>query len=145
MSVAPVVHVLVGRPAHDAPVDRRIPEQHADLLAGWEGLVQGSDLTQHAFVHRCRPDTGHHCGVLPNLPQLITRDPFACHVAIGDVLIPGIAELDDEVVDGADKSWVPHERGQELFRSAGPVARLAKPHQGETIERLGEVIRRWLH
>jgi hypothetical protein len=48
---------------------------------------------------------------------LITRDRFACHVAIGDVLIPGIAELDDEIVDGADESRGPHERRQEFSSS----------------------------
>jgi hypothetical protein len=106
MCVAPIVHVLVGGSPDGAPVNRRVTEQDADSLAERECSVQGSDLTQQAFVHRCRPDTGHDGRVLPYLGQLITVHRFACHVAIGDVLIPGIAELDDDVVDGAGKSGV---------------------------------------
>jgi hypothetical protein len=48
---------------------------------------------------------------------------------IGDVLIARIAELDNDIVDGAGKIVMADKRRQELARAAGSVTWLAERHQ----------------
>ena len=143
MSVAPVVHVLVGRVAYDRPVDRWVAEYHADLLADRQPGIQGADRFEHLLIHRRRPNTRDYRRVFPNPLELIMCDTFTGHIAVGNVLITSIAEFDDDVVDGIGELGVAQQLGEELSRTTSRVARLAERNERISLERVEKVVRRW--
>ena len=140
MRVTPIVHVVVRRACDLTPVDRWVTKQHAKSLGRWEHAIDGANVREHLLVHRQRPDVADLCRVLPCSPQGVSLDSSSSDVAIDNILITGVARLDDDVVHLAGKAALTNQARQEAFRFSVAV-HLTERDEGIAIERFGDVLR----
>ncbi len=111
--IAPVVHVVVGRTRHLAPIDRRVAKEDTITAIGGQCGVDRANVSEDPLVHRQEPDPADLSGVLPRSPKLVTADRRSRDVAIHHGLIGGIAEFNDDIVHSPGKPLVADQHRQE--------------------------------